>query len=207
MKFLPNRQEVKVLGVYSSKHPSKEYNGDDYFVTVKRDGILFNLEGVIGDRHHGYDTISGGRFTTLYQRGTQVRNNRQWSAISPAEVTQIAQNLGIEERLTPELLGMNLLLEGIDNLSELPPMTYILFSPHQQFEPRRPEDVALVVYGQALPCQIAGRALVKPMDDITMEKKFPAAANGYRGTTGWVEKGGIVRPGYTGFVLTPTGKD
>ena len=207
MKFEAERLEIKVLGAYSSFHPDKGYKGDDYFVTEPRDQLVFSSEGIQGDRHFGYETTSGGRFTTLYEKGTRVRNNRQWSAISPQEIDKIAKNLEVEGRLTPELLGINLLLEGVDKLSELPPMAYLVFSPHNNFQPRRAEDVTLVVYGQALPCIPAGRALVEPLGDATLKSRFPKAALGIRGTTGWVEHGGIIRPGYTGWILNPTGMD
>lgn len=207
MRFEKDRIPIRVAAVYSSKYPDRSYNGDDYFVTEARNQLELTCEGIIGDRHFGYTTISGGRFTTLYDKGTIVRNNRQWSAISPAEIEKIATNLGISGRLTPELLGINFLLEGLENLSALPPMSYIVLSPHEDFQPKRSDDVALVVYGQALPCTTAGRALIKPFDDPSLESKFPAAALGVRGTTGWVEKGGIIRPEYHGWILTPKGID
>ena len=74
-------------------------------------------------------------------------------------------------------------------------------------EPRREEDVTLVVYAQALPCKIAGKALAQIFDDDSLESKFPKAAIGFRGITGWVEKPGIIKKGYHGWVLTPKGKD
>ena len=207
MKFESHKLEVKVLGVYSSVHPDQKYKGEDYFVTEQKEHLDFTLEGIRGDRHFGHETKSGGRGTTLYQKGTTVRNNRQWSAISPEEVDEIARNLDVGKGLTPELLGINLLLAGINGLSKLPPMTYMVFSPYHDFQPGRPEDVTLVVYGQAMPCIIAGRALVKPLGDTSLEQRFPKAALGQRGTTGWVEHGGIIRSGYNGWILTPKGID
>ena len=207
MKFEQEKLEVKVLGVFSSLYPNKEYKGDDYFITVRRDELVFDLQGIKGDRHQGYETVSGNRFTTLYPKGTKVRNNRQWSAISSNEVIEISRNLGIQNRLTPELLGVNILLEGVDNISQLPSMRYLVLSPYDKFEPRRPEDVTLVIYGQALPCTIAGKALVEPFRDDSLEKEFPKCALGLRATTGWVEKGGIIKPKYNGWILTPKGID
>ena len=207
MKFTKESIKAKLLGGFSSKHPNQDYDGDDYFVTEPRTELELNTQGVVGDRHYGCETISGGRFTTLYKRGTPVRNNRQWSAISPQEVMDIAKNLGIEGKLTPELLGMNFLIEGVERLSELPPMTYLIFSPHEEFAPRLEEDVVLVVYGQALPCTVAGKALVEPCGDASLEQRFPKGALGLRVTTGWVEKGVIIRPDYHVFIRTPTGRD
>ncbi|HLC66144.1 MAG TPA: molybdenum cofactor sulfurase [Candidatus Nanoarchaeia archaeon] len=207
MKFGKEIQRGAVVGTYVSAHPDRAYIGDDYFVTKPVTDLAFDLEGAIGDRHHGLSTVSGGRFSTLYARDTTVRNNRQWSAISPEEIQNIAAGLEVSE-LTPQLLGINLLVEGLGSVSQLPPMTYLIFSPEQgDFRPQRPDDVTLIVYGEALPCRIAGKALVEPYQRQDLESAFPKAAMGKRGTTGWVEKGGIVQPGHAVYALTPTGKD
>jgi len=205
MKFKKDFLQGKVLGVYSSVHPDKTYKGRDYFVTEQRDELFLDLEGVIGDRHHGFETISGGRFMTLYERDTPVRNNRQWSVISPKEIAIISKNLGVT--LTPELLGVNFLIDGIPELSKLSPMSYLIFSPEESFAPQRPDDVTLVAYGEALPCTIAGMPIADAFSDPSLEHRFPKAANDHRGLTGWVEKGGVIYPGYSVTVLTPTGRD
>lgn len=207
MIFEKSITTAKILGTYISVHSDKAYKGDDYFVTKPVEKLEFTTEGIFGDRHFGYEVSSGGRFQTLYQRGSIVRNNRQWSAISTNELEEIGKNLGIEEKLTAELLGINLLIEGIDKLSLLKPMTYIALSQCANFKPKRNEDAVLVVYAEAIPCKIAGKALVEPFGDTSLEGRFMRAANFKRGTTGWVEKGGIVMPGYYAHILTPTGRD
>ena len=207
MKFHPEKTKAIVRGVYVSEHPDRSYKENDYAVTKAVTELILTTEGVVGDRHFGYETISGGRQTNLYARGTPFRNNRQWSAISPSEVTVIAQHLGIEGKLTPELLGVNLLIEGIDDLTQIAPMTYFTISPHKEFAAARHEDVTLVVYAEAQPCKYAGRALIAPCDNPNLETAFPQGAIGLRGTTGWVEKGGIIRQGYTVWAMNPTGKD
>ena len=207
MKFKKGAVKGKIKGVYISKHPDASYRGDDYFVTEPRQELMLTTQGIVGDMHFGYETTSGGRFTTLYERGNTVRNNRQWLAVSPGEIEKIAGNLEIGSNLTPELMGINILIEGVDKLSDLPPMTYMVVSPNEEFKPKGPEDVVLVVYGQALPCAVAGKALGESIGDATLESRFPKGAMGLRGTTGWVEKGGIIKPDYNVFILNPTGKD
>lgn len=208
MKFQSEKTKAVVRGVYVSIHPDRSYQGDDYAVTKAVDELILTTEGVVGDRHFGYESISGGRQTNLYARGTRFRNNRQWSAISTTEVERIAQNLGIEGKLTPELLGVNLLIDGIENLTQLPPMTYLSISPEAgDFVSGRPDDVTLVVYAQALPCRYAGKALVDPCGNPALESAFPKDALGLRGATGWVERGGIIRSGYTVWAMTSTGRD
>jgi len=169
--------------------------------------LILDLEGIQGDRHYGYTAVSGGRLKRVYEPGTVFRNNRQWLAISPVEIKDIRNNLGLDSKLSPELLGANLLLEGVDNLSELAPLSYIVFSPNEDYLAKDPDNVTLVVYAQALPCKIAGRALVKPFDNESLESKFPKASIGLRGLCGWVEKGGIIKPGYTGWILKSKGLD
>jgi hypothetical protein len=207
MNFKTEKTPFRVAGTYLSRHPQKEYEEEDYLVTRRVDEIELTTQGINGDRHHGYTTQTGGRFGGMYKEGTTVRNSRQWSAISQEEIKRIAIKLNLDARLTPEMLGINLVLEGIPAISELAPMTHLLFSPHRDFAKEREEDVMLVVYAQALPCRIAGRAIARETGTSNVERMFPSAALGIRGTTGWVEKGGIIKPGYNGWALTPTGKD
>ena len=207
MKFKKDVQQVSVLGVYRAVYPDKLYKGDDYFFTEPKSELEFSLEGIVGDRHVGFEAISGGRGTSLYQRGTSMRNNRQWSAISPAEIGSVGKKLGVQGSVTPEVLGINLLLEGIEHLSDLPSMTYMVFSPYDRFVPGRIEDVTLVVYAGAIPCDKSGIGVALALGDPSLRPRFPAASVGQRGTTGWVEKGGIIRPGHHGFILTPRGID
>ncbi len=208
MRFEKSILKGNVLQTYVSVHPDPAYDGEDYMFTKQVDLLMLTIEGVRGDRHYGVSTPSGGRFTTLYAKGTAVRNNRMWSAISPTEVAQIDTNLGLEGRLKPEHLGVNFLIDGIPQLTQLPPMTYLVFSSDQTgFKPGQAEDVVLVVYAEALPCVVVGEGIGLELGDESIKGRFPKAAIGIRGTTGWIEKSGIIRPGQAVYALTPTGKD
>ena len=206
MRFKKEKSKANLLGTYVSKYPDS-YEGDDYLVTTPVEELVLTPEGIVGDRHYGYLRDSDTRVKHLYKKGTPVRNNRQWLGISRREIWEIAVNLGVSiHSLTPELLGVNMLIDGIDRLSELPPLTHLVFSPHSYFEAGRDEDVVLVSYCQALPCAVAGKALVKPLSNDALEFGFPKAALGYRGLLGWVQKGGTIKPGYTIHIKFPTGK-
>jgi hypothetical protein len=206
MRFERDMQTARLLSIYATEDKGREEVETGYFITSPVSELELTTEGIVGDRHFGYQTFSGNRLTSSYARGTTVRNNRQWSAISPGELETLASNLNLSGSLTPEILGINILIEGVECLSQLSPMTYLTFSPESTFKAGRPEDTTLVVYGEVLPCTIAGKALAREFDDISLEGRFPRAAKGIRGTTGWVDKGGIIRPDYTVFVRTPTGK-
>lgn len=205
MKFESLIQKATVIGVYSSKHPPN-YTGDNYFVTEARSELVLDFGGVVGDRHYGTTEPSDSRAKSLYAKGTEIRNNRQWSAISCKELEVIASNLSIPS-LSPELAGVNFLLDGVESVSGLVSMTYVVLSSTAEFTPQHPNNVVLVCYGQMMPCTIAGKALVVPHKDESLETRFPKSALGLRGISGWVEKGGIVRPNYSAFILRPTGKD
>jgi len=204
MRLKKDKYKADLLGTYVSKHP-QDYEGDDYLVTEAVEELVLTTEGIVGDRHYGYLRDSDTRVKHLYKKGIPVRNNRQWLGISSSEIWQMAKTLSTPD-LTPELLGVNLLIDGVGDLSELPPLTHLIFSPFNIFEAGRDEDVVLVSYCQALPCTVAGKALAKPFNDASLETRFPKAALGYRGLLGWVQKGGTVRPGYTVHVMFPTGK-
>ncbi|MFQ5620214.1 MAG: MOSC domain-containing protein [Candidatus Nanoarchaeia archaeon] len=207
MKFEKTTLSGKVNRLYMSIYPDIAYDDPDYFVTQSVDELECTPEGIMGDRHFGFVTASGGRVTDLYDKGTPMKNNRQWLALSYEEVVEIADNLGIEGKLTPELLGANLLIEGLGKMSNLPSMTYLVISPDENYKSTKQDNVVLVVYGQALPCKIAGKALVEPCGDSSLEKKFPKGAMELRGATGWIEKGGVIRPDYIVHALTPKGID
>ena len=88
--------------------------------------IDVTLEGLAGDRHSGL-TIQLKHRRGGYPAGAEVRNTRQISIISCEDLRAIADALSLPE-IAPELMKTNLLLEGIPNLSLLPPGTRLVFS-------------------------------------------------------------------------------
>ena len=205
MRFLPGELVGSVTGTYVSKHPDKNYHGDDRPLSVPVKELVLDTQGIVGDRHYGSDMRAGGRMKNLYGVGTVVRNNRHWVAVSSAEVRKISSRLGLDDRLLPEDIGANFTIDGIDGFSSLPPMTYIVISPDLG-DVQHPHNVVLVVYAQVLPCKFAGKAL-ETAQGVDCSTTFAKAALGLRGICGWVEKCGIIRPGYKARVLSSTGKD
>jgi len=208
MRFKKQKDRARVVGVYLSARPEASEEETDYFVTQEVPELTFTVEGVVWDRHFGHTRKSGTRQKSLYTPGTEIRNNRQWSAIATQELAVTRDNLGLEGKVTPELIGANLFLEGFPNLSDLPGGTYLVCTPHEgDFVPGRPEDVVLVNYAQNNPCAIAGKAVGEPHSRPDIESKFSKAAMGTRGIVGTVEQGGIVRPDYKVWIMHPIGID
>lgn len=195
---------VTFLGI---SPPAKRSDGSDYLETRGVDQLPCDLEGLVGDRHQGYVLSSGGRQKTVYARGTSIRNNRQWTAISGEELATIQHNLGLKETVEAAHIGFNAQIDGLGPITQLPALTHLVFSPHATFAPKRPEDVVWVVYAEILPCEIAGSALAHRFQDPKLASAFPKASLGLRGCTGYVDKGGLVEEGWYVHQLTPTYKD
>jgi hypothetical protein len=97
----------------------------------------------------------------------------------------VAQRLDIAG-IDPGWIGCNLLLEGIDNLSRLPPRTLVFFA----------GGVTIKIDGDNGPCKLSGKAIADHYpgrEDIVLA--FARQAQGLRGLVGWVEKPGIVQKG------------
>lgn len=156
----------------------------DDFVTAAVDALDLTFEGIADDCHGGTTRRSGGR-EPWYPRGTPMRNERQLSLLSPDELRVAAELLDIPE-IRPEWIGANMLIEGVANLTWLPPRTLLFFE----------GGVTLKVDGDNGPCRIAGRSIARHYegrDDI--EFGFVKAAKNRRGLVAWVEKPGHVAAG------------
>ena len=166
--------------------------GDD-FVSAEAAFLPLTFEGIEGDFHAGISRPSGGR-EPWYQRGTVMRNERQVSILSQEELDEIAKGMGIEV-LQPGWIGANLVLEGIAQMSYLPPRTLLFFE----------GGVTLRIDGYNAPCRLAGSKIAEavgaepgPDGDYTradMALAFKDAAHMKRGLVAWVEREGEIKPG------------
>ena len=105
--------------------------------------------------------------------------------MAPDELRTIARRLNIPE-IKSEWIGGNLLLEGIENLTRLPPRTILMFE----------GGVTLRIDGDNLPCRVSGRSIAAQFDgreDIEIE--FAKQARDLRGLVAWVEKEGVIEIG------------
>lgn len=143
------------------------------------DRVQATFAGLEGDAHGGLTRRSCSRVALLYPRGTPIRNTRQVSILSEEELATIAADMGIA-RLEPEWVGANLVLSGIPNLTRLPPSSRLQF----------PSGASLVVDMENRPCKFPGEVVDRHFPGLG--QRFPSAAVGRRGVTGWVEREGII---------------
>jgi len=180
MKFIESI-EGRVSGVYIGQNP---------VVSESVPEVVADIGGFAGDRHYGFQKTAGVREKN-YDKGTLIRNRRQWSAVSEEELKIIAENMGVPE-IKPEWLGANLLLEGIPDLTKLPSLTQLIIS-----------DVNLVVYKENLPCIHPGDVIAEQYGNTELASRFLKASIGYRGLVGWIEKQGTIKVGDLVKILLP----
>ena len=108
-------------------HPAQKVKGEirglfkaegNDFQTAAVNSLPLSFEGIPGDFHAGYTRRSGAR-EPWYERGTEMRNERQLSLLSEEELRVVARRLEIPE-LKSEWIGGNILIAGIPNLTKLP---------------------------------------------------------------------------------------
>jgi hypothetical protein len=160
-------------------------SGSD-FLTAPVQSLALDFAGIAGDHHAGLTRKSGGR-EPWYPRGTEMRNERQVSLVSFADLQAIAAAVGLAE-VRPEWLGANIVVSGLPDFSMVPPRTLLFFD----------GGVTLKVDGQNAPCRSAGKALaagagLENADEIAT--KFVKAAKRLRGLVAWVEKPGVIVSG------------
>jgi hypothetical protein len=185
--ILPKRRlKARVADLYSAK-------GSD-FISAPVASLELGYDGIPGDYHHGLTRKSGGR-EPWYPRGTEMRNERQVSIICPVEIAEAARAMGID-RIEPEWIGANIVLEGVPRLSMLPSGTLLFFS----------GGVTLKVDGQNHPCRLAGGAIAANFpdrDSTSLALSFKDAAKRGRGLVAWVEKPGLIEAGEKVTVQIP----
>jgi hypothetical protein len=142
------------------------------------------FSGPEGEAHGGLTRASCSRVLAQYPRGTTIRNVRQFSVLSSEELARIAARMGLDA-LDPSLLGATLVIEGIPDLTHLPPSSRL----------QAASGATLVVDMENRACQLPA---------VPIEAAFPgrgkaikSAAQGLRGVTAWVEREGGLALGET----------
>lgn len=138
--------------------------------------------GFEGEVHAGLTRPSCSRVLKQHPRDTEIRNTRQLSVVSAEEMAEVARDMGLE-RMDYAWVGASLVLEGIPDLTHLPPSSRL----------QGPDGVTLVVDMENLPCQEPAVTIEKARPG--QGKGFKRAAEGKRGVTAWVEREGILRLG------------
>ena len=170
------------------------YVCDEEVASSARSEIYATLRGIEGDRHVGTSKKAGVRELEFHERGTEIWNSRQWSAVSVEEMQASAAEMGVAE-LRAEWIGANFLVRGRPGFTQLPAMTRLVF----------PSGATLLVYDENQPCSLSARSIQANnagMSDTQMAS-FVKSARGRRGVVGWVERAGVIRPGDSILVYTP----
>jgi hypothetical protein len=144
----------------------------------------FVLPGLSIERHRGMARAADAR-VPWYPRGTPIRNSRQVSIVSSAELAEIARALGIPE-VKPEWLGANLVVDGVERLSMLPRGSRLFF----------PGDAVVAVEDQNSPCRGPGRVIAAQYPGrAQLDLDFVKVATRLRGLVAWVERAGTIHDG------------
>ena len=152
--------------------------------------LTLTYAGVVGELHEGRTRASCVRVKDMYREGTEIANARQLSILSAEELAIIAATMGLES-LDPSLLGATLVLEGVPDLSHLPPSSRL----------QAPSGATLVVNMENRPCVFPGKSIDAAHPG--KGKLFKPAAQGRRGVTAWVEREGRIGLGDTLRVFIP----
>jgi hypothetical protein len=155
---------------------------DAGFEKAETGQLLLQLDGPAGDCHAGLTRKSDSRTLMLYKRGLDIRNVRQLTLLSAAELAEVAQRLGLP-LIDPSWFGANMVVSGIRDFTFLPPSTRLQF----------PSGATLVVDMENLPCSQIDKAVA--MRHPSAAGKVVKAAMGKRGVTCWVEREGTVSSG------------
>ena len=142
--------------------------------------LTATFAGPVGEDHGGLTRPSCSRVMAQYPKGTTIRNTRQFTILSVEELAATAAKMGLE-RLDPALVGATMVIEGIPDLSHLPPSSRL----------QGPEGATLVVDIENRSCQLPA----KPIEarHAGFGAKYKSAASGRRGLTAWVEREGVFR--------------
>lgn len=144
--------------------------------------------GIEGDCHARLTYASGGREKSITPKGTEIRNLREVSIASTEEVKSTFEDMDITGFHAGDL-GVNILLSGIPNFTQLVAGTVLKFS----------NGVQLYITMQNTPCAIPAKAL---RDNLPEQQKdnangFVAAARGRRGQLAFILREGIIQENET----------
>jgi hypothetical protein len=193
-----NKPVGRIIGTYTSTDPM---GGAGSFVTHSVPELALDMGGIPGDRHGGLTRASTAREPWL-ARGIMLRNDRQLSVLSIEELALIAAGLGIAEA-TPELVGANLLTEGIADLSRIAPGSHLAIGGTWAGKGKFDGSALLRVEAYNQPCRGPGRKLAAAFGRPELEFQFVKVAASLRGLVLSVALPGVIRTGDAVVVIEP----
>ncbi|KAG1651135.1 putative metal-sulfur cluster biosynthesis proteins YuaD [Nymphon striatum] len=162
----------------------RKYGGDPNRMVLMGHSAGAHLSALVAAQ--GQSKCQAGR-EPWYERKTEMRNERQLTLVAHDELSLAAKEMGLD-KIAPEWIGANLVINGIPNLSFLPASTLLFFE----------GGVTLKIDFQNAPCRSAGSAIARNLGrdgDVDLALKFKDAAKRRRGLTAWVEKPGTISVG------------
>jgi hypothetical protein len=144
--------------------------------------MTLGFDGMSGEFHAGLTRPSCSRVMAQYPKGTDIRNVRQVSIVSAAELATIAEKLDLN-KIDPAWMGASIVVEGIADFTHVPPSARL----------QGPDGVTLTVDMLNQPCHLVSKTIegARPGHG----KALKTAAAGLRGVTAWVERPGTLRLG------------
>jgi hypothetical protein len=185
-----------VLGCYSASGPR-----DAGFVTAAVPALSLDRGGIAGDRHAGLTRAAGPREPWL-RRGLELSNDRQLSVLSHEELAVVAGGLDLAG-LAPELLGANLLLGGLPELSRLPAGAMLACGGQWGGKGRFDGTALLRVEAYNRPCRATGRQIAAAHGKPDLEFAFVRVAASLRGLVLSVAHPGVIAPGDAVVAIAP----
>jgi MOSC domain len=161
------------------------------FVSRSVPTLELTFQGIPGHRHAGRTRRSDAR-TPWHSRGTTIANTRQVSVVSVEECAIVARALQMPH-LDPALLGANIVVRGLDGLTQLRPSTRL----------QAPSGATIFITEANAPCRQPGRKIAVAHGNPELEFAFSEQAIGLRGVVGLVEREGVIRVGDSMRVIAP----
>ena len=149
-----------------------------------RETLRLTFAGPEGEDHGGLTRPSCSRVTAQYPKGTEIANARQLSVVSTEELAAVAAEMGLDA-LDPAWLGATLAIEGLPDLTHLPPSSRLQFGGHG--------GPTVVVDMENRPCHLPAPVIEAARPGHG--RAFKQAAQGRRGVTARVEREGTVTVG------------
>ena len=154
--------------------------------------LSLTLAGPEGEDHGGRNRPSCSRVSNVHPKGTEIHNARQVSILCAAGLAEIAAAMGLEA-LDPSWLGATMVIEGVPDLSYLPPSSRLRFG--------GPGAVTVVVDLNNRPCHLPAPVIAAAVGEAG--RGFKSAAEGRRGVVGYVERAGGVAVGDPVEIFVP----
>ena len=143
------------------------------------------MDGVIGDRHAGFQRVTW-EGDDKQVANTLRRNERQWSAVSSEELDEISEKMNLRVPLNAGDIGANFCVSGANNFSKIPKGTIFKFD----------SGVELIVEEYNPPCLGMSKNLAQKILDkngnVLDETLFLQVAKYLRGLVGVVEVPGMI---------------